>query len=129
MGDELRFDGRGHRIPLAELTGGRTITIYGQQKVVEDLIEARLADGAPLHFEVGDVRAEGFDGDAPMIRYRHDGAEHQLQCDVIAGCDGFHGVTRDAIPSGVPITRQPWGANQSSGEPATTELAARSSIP
>jgi p-hydroxybenzoate 3-monooxygenase len=99
-GLELRFDGRGHRIPLAELTGGRAITIYGQQKMVEDLIEARLAAGDPLLFEVDDVRVEGFDGGAPLIRYRHDGAEHELRCAAIAGCDGFHGVTRDAIPAG-----------------------------
>jgi p-hydroxybenzoate 3-monooxygenase len=99
-GLELRFGGRGHRIPMAELTGGRAITVYGQQEVVKDLIEARLAAGLPLLFEVEDVRP-----DAPVIRYRHDGSEHELRCAAIAGCDGFHGVCRDAIPDGVLTER------------------------
>ena len=99
-GLELRFDGVPHRIALAELTGGRTITIYGQQKVVADLTDARLAAGHELLFEVDDVSVHGLDSDAPSIRFCHDGAEHDLRCDVIAGCDGFHGVTRHAIPAG-----------------------------
>jgi len=98
-GLELRFDGIGHRIPLAELTGGRKITVYGQQKVVDDLIEARLAAGGELRFEVDDVSVHDLDTDAPSIRFRHDGDDHELRCDVVAGCDGFHGVTRDAIPA------------------------------
>jgi p-hydroxybenzoate 3-monooxygenase len=69
-GLELRFNRRGHRIPLSDLTGGRTITIYGQQEVVKDLIAARLQTGRPLEFEVDDVRVEDFDTDAPRIRYR-----------------------------------------------------------
>jgi p-hydroxybenzoate 3-monooxygenase len=99
-GLELRFERRPHRIPLAELTGGRTITIYGQQKVVEDLIEARLAAGGDLRFEVEDVAVRDIETAAPSIRFRHDGAEHELRCDVVAGCDGSHGVSRDAIPDG-----------------------------
>jgi len=99
-GLELRFDGIGHRIPLAELTGGRTITVYGQQKVVADLTDARLAAGGELLFEVGDVSLHAIDSDAPSIRFRHDGADHELRCEVIAGCDGYHGVSRDAIPAG-----------------------------
>jgi p-hydroxybenzoate 3-monooxygenase len=95
-GLELRFDGRAHRIALSELTGGRAITIYGQQEVVKDLIDARLATGQPLVFEVDYVRV----GDQE-IRFRHDGSEHSLDCDFIAGCDGFHGVTRGSIPDGV----------------------------
>jgi p-hydroxybenzoate 3-monooxygenase len=95
-GLELRFDGRAHRIALSDLTGGRAITIYGQQEVVKDLIEARLAAGAPLLFEVDDVRV----GDGE-IRFRHDGSQQLLDCDFIAGCDGFHGVTRASIPDGV----------------------------
>jgi p-hydroxybenzoate 3-monooxygenase len=100
QGLELRFERRPHRIPLAELTGGRTITIYGQQKVVEDLIEARLAAGGELRFEVEDAAVRDIETDAPSIRFRHDGAEHELRCDVVAGCDGSHGVSRDAIPDG-----------------------------
>jgi p-hydroxybenzoate 3-monooxygenase len=100
-GVELRFEGHGHRIDLAELTGGRTITVYGQQEVVKDLIAARVDAGAPLLFEVSDVRLHDIDGDAPAVRFVHDGAEQELRCDVIAGCDGFHGVCRPAIPDGV----------------------------
>src|SRR3954471_5138268 len=93
-GVELRFDGEGHRIPLSELTGGRAITIYGQQEVVKDLIGARLASGLPLYFEVSDVRV---DPAAPCVTFTHDGASHTLECDLIAGCDGFHGVCRPTI--------------------------------
>src|SRR4051812_31578091 len=99
-GFELTFDGRRHRIDLEGLTG-RGITIYGQQEVVKDLIAARLASGAPLHFEAREVRIEGFQGDAPSVRFSVPGAgEVRLHCDFIAGCDGFHGVCRDAIPAG-----------------------------
>src|SRR3954469_21826615 len=91
-GLELRFGGRGHRIALSELTGGRAITIYGQQHVVRDLIEARQAIGAPLSFEVEDVRVSELDSERPSIAYRHGGERHELRCDFVAGCDGFHGV-------------------------------------
>jgi p-hydroxybenzoate 3-monooxygenase len=100
-GIELRFEGRGHRIAMSDLTGGRAITIYGQQEVVKDLIAARLADGDPLLFEVSDVSVHGFDGESPRVRFRHRGEEQELECDVIAGCDGFHGVCRESIPAGV----------------------------
>jgi p-hydroxybenzoate 3-monooxygenase len=99
-GVELRFGRRGHRIPFDELTGGRGITIYGQQEVVKDLIAARLDFGGPLLFEVEDVRLEGIDSESPALHFRHEGAERELRCDVIAGCDGFHGVSRDAVPAG-----------------------------
>ncbi|HEY3188590.1 MAG TPA: 4-hydroxybenzoate 3-monooxygenase [Solirubrobacteraceae bacterium] len=100
-GIELRFGGRGHRIALSDLTGGRAITLYGQQEVVKDLIAARLETGEPLLFEVDDVSIHDLEGDRPAIRYRHDGAQHVLRCDVIAGCDGFHGVCRPSLPGGV----------------------------
>lgn len=93
-GVELRFDGEGHRIALSDLTGGRAITIYGQQEVVKDLIEARLASGLPLHFEVSDVRP---DPETGVVTYTHAGESHTLEADLIAGCDGFHGVCRPAI--------------------------------
>jgi p-hydroxybenzoate 3-monooxygenase len=92
-GLELRYEGRRHRIPLSELTGGRAITIYGQQEVVKDLIDARLATGEQLLFEAENVQVSG-----NTLSFSHDGAEHSLQCDLIAGCDGFHGVTRTSIP-------------------------------
>ena len=97
-GIELRFDGRRHRIPLTELTEGRSIYIYGQQEVVKDLIAARLGYDGPIRFEVEDVRLEGLTGDAPTIRFRRGDAEEQLVCDFVAGCDGFHGVSRPSIP-------------------------------
>jgi p-hydroxybenzoate 3-monooxygenase len=97
-GIELRFDGVGHRIPLSDLAGGRVIVVYGQTEVVKDLIAAREASGAPLYFEAEDVSVHDVDGDAPRVRFRHDGRDQELECDVIAGCDGFHGVCRQAIP-------------------------------
>ena len=99
-GIELRFAGRGHRIAMSELTGGRTITIYGQNKVVEDLVEARLAAGGPLLYEVENVALHDLDSDRPSISFGHGGAEEVLECEVIAGCDGFHGVCRPAVPEG-----------------------------
>jgi p-hydroxybenzoate 3-monooxygenase len=100
-GIELQFAGERHRIPLSDLTGGKTIVIYGQTEVVKDLIEARLATGRPLHFEVDDVRLEEVTSERPRLAFRHDGAQHELECDLIAGCDGFHGVCRPSIPAGV----------------------------
>jgi p-hydroxybenzoate 3-monooxygenase len=100
-GIELQFDGERHRIPLSELAGGRSIVIYGQTEVVKDLVAARLAGGLPLLFEVDDVSVHELDSTRPQIRFRHDGEQHELTCDVIAGCDGFHGVCRPSIPDGV----------------------------
>ena len=96
-GIELRFDGEGHRIDLSGLTGGRAITIYGQQEVVKDL----LATGGDVRFEATDVAVHELESDAPSITFTHDGSECELSCDVIAGCDGFYGVCRPSIPSGV----------------------------
>jgi p-hydroxybenzoate 3-monooxygenase len=101
QGIELRFDGQGHRIPFEELAEGRAITIYGQQEVVKDLIAARLDADGPLLFEVDDVTLQGIDSDQPSIRFTHQGAERELRCDAIAGCDGFHGVCRQSVPEGV----------------------------
>lgn len=98
-GIELSFNGRRHRINLRELTGGRAITVYGQTEVVKDLIKARLDAGEPLYFEVAETSVHDFDADAPKIRFRHNGEAHEITCDFIAGCDGFHGVCRPAIPA------------------------------
>jgi p-hydroxybenzoate 3-monooxygenase len=98
-GIEIRFLGRGHRIDFLALTG-KAITIYGQHEVVKDLIAARLAQSRPLHFEVSDVAVEGFAGTSPVIRYKSAGAAHELACDFIAGCDGFHGICRPSLPAG-----------------------------
>ena len=100
-GIELRFDRRAHRIALSDLTGGRAITIYGQQELVKDLIAARLAAGGRIDFEVADVRLQDIDTDRPVIRYRTGDTEERIECDFVAGCDGYHGVCRDAIPAGV----------------------------
>ena len=96
----LQVDGERHRIDFDALTG-KAIVIYGQTEVVKDLIEARLATGRPLLFEVEDVSVHDVESDRPEIRFRHDGVEQRLECDVIAGCDGFHGVCRPSIPAGV----------------------------
>ena len=98
-GLDIRFaDGLIH-LDLPALTGGKCATIYGQQEVVKDLVAARLADGAPLLFEAEVIALDGIAGATPTVRYRHDGAEHTIACDIIAGCDGFHGVCRDAMPA------------------------------
>ena len=99
-GIEIRFEGRRHRIDLAELTG-RRVTIYGQQEVVKDLIRIRLDAGLPILFEVDDVSLHDLESERPRIGFRHDGADEEITCDVVAGCDGFHGVSRTAIPAGV----------------------------
>jgi p-hydroxybenzoate 3-monooxygenase len=99
-GIELRFAGHGHRIAMSELTGGRTITIYGQNRVVAGLVEARLAVGGPLLYEVEDVAVHDLASDRPSITFTSGGADEVLECDVIAGCDGFHGVCRPAVPEG-----------------------------
>ncbi len=99
-GIELRFNGHGHRIAMSDLAGGRTITVYGQNKLVEDLIAARATSGGTLLYEVSDVSLHNLDTTRPTIRYRHDGREESFECDVVAGCDGFHGVSRASIPEG-----------------------------
>jgi p-hydroxybenzoate 3-monooxygenase len=97
-GIELRFDGKGHRIDFQELVG-KSITVYAQQEVVKDLIAARLGYGAPLHFEAEATRVENFDAE-PKIHYQVGGDNHEIACDFIAGCDGFHGISRAAVPAG-----------------------------
>jgi p-hydroxybenzoate 3-monooxygenase len=97
-GIELRFNRRGHRIDMYELTGGRAITVYGQHEVVKDLIEARLQAGGQILFAVDQVSVHGFDGEAPCIRFTSDNEPHEIACDFIGGCDGFHGICRPAIP-------------------------------
>jgi p-hydroxybenzoate 3-monooxygenase len=93
----LHFAGRSHRIDFEELTG-RTVMIYGQQEVVRDLIAARLAARQPLYFEVDAVSVHDFDTDSPRVRFRSGGEQHTLECDFIAGCDGFHGICRATVP-------------------------------
>jgi p-hydroxybenzoate 3-monooxygenase len=99
-GLELRFAGRAHRIDLSALTDGKAITVYGQQEVVKDLIAARLAAGGQVLFEVDDVRLDGVTGPQPTVTFVHDGEKREIACEAIAGCDGFHGVSREHVPAG-----------------------------
>jgi p-hydroxybenzoate 3-monooxygenase len=99
-GIELRFAGEGHRIALTDLTG-RSITVYGQQEVVKDLIGARIEAGAEILFEVEDVALSDLDTPSPSIRFSHGAKPQVLDCEFIAGCDGFHGVCRASAPPGV----------------------------
>ncbi len=104
-GIHLNFDGARHRIALDELTGGRSVTVYGQTEVVKDLVAARAHDDAPLRFECEQVTVHDLDGGAagPTVRYRHGGADHELRAGLIAGCDGFHGACRAAVADRVTI--------------------------
>jgi p-hydroxybenzoate 3-monooxygenase len=101
QGIELRFGGQGHRIAFEKLVPGRAITVYGQQEVVKDLIAARLAVGGQILFEVSDVALEAIEGPRPAVMFRRQWQPMRIEADFIAGCDGFHGVARDAIPAGV----------------------------
>lgn len=93
----LAFDGREHRIDLARLTGGQHVTVYGQTEVTRDLMEGRAAVGARTIYEAEDVWLEGFDGASPRVHWTKDGVAASLDCDFIAGCDGFHGVCRKSV--------------------------------
>jgi len=95
----IAFNGSRHRIDMAALTGGRAITIYGQNEVIKDLIDARRATGRPLIFEAADVSVGDLQSAQPVVRFTADGVAHELTCDFIGGCDGFHGVCRPSIPS------------------------------
>jgi p-hydroxybenzoate 3-monooxygenase len=95
----LRFSGHSYHIDFPELTGGRCITVYPQHEVIKDLVQARLAAGATIFFGVSDVALHGIETDSPRVVFRHDGTEDQLAGDFVCGCDGFHGVSRRALPS------------------------------
>jgi len=97
-GFELLFGGRRHRIDLARHSGGKHVMVYGQTEVTRDLMEARTTAGLPSVYEARDVSIHGYDGSQPLVRYQKDGVRHELACDFIAGCDGFHGVCRASVP-------------------------------
>ena len=97
-GFSLAFDGRDHRIDLFGLTGGKRVMIYGQTEVTRDLMERREASGALTIYEAANVKPHDFDGSAPYVTYEKDGATRRIDCDFIAGCDGFHGASRKAVP-------------------------------
>ncbi|TDN62508.1 4-hydroxybenzoate 3-monooxygenase [Paraburkholderia sp. BL10I2N1] len=100
-GIELLFDGQRHRIDLASLTGGRAITVYGQHEVVCDLIAAASMNGQKLYFDVGDVSLHDVASGSPQVHFTHGGTAQRIECDYVAGCDGFHGISRTAIPADV----------------------------
>lgn len=100
-GIELLFEGQRHRIDLHGLSGGKRVLVYGQTEVTRDLMDARAAAGLTTVYEAEDVRLEGIEGTQPEVHYVKDGVAQVLQCDFIAGCDGFHGVSRQSIPASV----------------------------
>jgi p-hydroxybenzoate 3-monooxygenase len=126
-GIQIAYDGRRRRIDFRELTG-KCITVYGQQEVVKDLIAARLDAGAPILFEVDDVTIRDFDTERPLIRFATaSGVREELVCDVVAGCDGFHGISRPSVPEGVLQTYEreypfAWLGILAKAAPTTEEL-------
>lgn len=120
-GLELRFGGAGHRIPLTGLTG-RTVTVYAQTEIVKDLVARRLADGGDVRFEAEVV---DLDASAPGVTFRAGGRTHTLGCDYIAGCDGFHGVSRPSVPGLRTFSREypfAWLGILADVPPSTEEL-------
>ena len=97
-GIELLFQGQRHRIDLHALTQGKQVTVYGQTEVTRDLMEARAAAGLTTVYSASAVSLHDFDGQQPRVRYMVDGVQHELACDFIAGCDGYHGVSRASVP-------------------------------
>lgn len=100
-GTNLSLDGRLFRIDMAALTGGSTVTVYGQQEVMRDLFDAAEADDLPIVWNAADVMLAGLDGDAPSVSWQVDGVARTLACDFVVGCDGYHGISRAAIPADV----------------------------
>ena len=107
-GFEMLFEGRRHRIDLQRLTGGKSVMVYGQTEVTHDLMDARGAAGLTTVYSASHVSVHDFDGPRPRVLYETDGPEgrqqHALDCDFIAGCDGFHGVCRASVPQGALTT-------------------------
>lgn len=103
-GMALAFDGERHRIDLSGLADGKVVTIYGQTEVTRDLMDARDASGAAIVYEAQGVTLHDFDGASPRVTYVKDGVTHEIACDVIAGCDGYHGVSRASVPKGAITT-------------------------
>src|SRR5690606_20738692 len=97
-GSEIAFDGRKHRNELHELTGGKREIVYGQNEVTHDLMDKREATGGTTVYEAANVQPYDFDGDRPYVTYEKDGVTHRIDCDFIAGCDGYHGISRKSVP-------------------------------
>jgi p-hydroxybenzoate 3-monooxygenase len=122
----LQFDGERHHLDFRDLTDGRTVTVYAQTEIVKDLIAARIADGARLAFSVTDTAVTNVDSDRPVMSYTdHEGVRHHVECDVIAGCDGFHGICRQAVPDRHVVDRiypYAWLGILAQVAPSTDEL-------
>jgi len=124
----LQFAGERHHLDFRDLTGGRWVTIWAQTEIVKDLIQARLAAGAQIEFEVSDTEVTDLDQDRPMLHYTDAaGSRHEIRCDAIAGCDGFHGICRDAMPPGLVQVAErdypySWLGILASVPPSTDEL-------
>ena len=97
-GFDLLVSGQRRRVHLNRLTGGRNVIVYGQTELTRDLMDARRAAGLATVYEAKNVAIHGIDGGTPRVTYEHDGVTHELACDYIAGCDGFHGVCRASLP-------------------------------
>ncbi len=124
----LQFDGERHHLDFRDLTGGRWVTIYAQTEIVKDMIKARLAAGATIEFEVSATEVAELEGDRPVLRFTDSaGVRHEVSCDAIAGCDGFHGICRDSMPAGLVAVAErgypySWLGILASVPPSTDEL-------
>jgi p-hydroxybenzoate 3-monooxygenase len=103
-GIELLFGGVRHRIDIKQASGGKIVTVYGQTEVTRDLMDARDRVGLTTVYDADDVSLHDFDGSSPRVRYVKDGVSHEIDCDFIAGCDGFHGISRQSVPAGAVKT-------------------------
>ena len=99
-GIEMLWNGQRHRVDLNRLTGGKNVMVYGQTELTRDLMEARSAAGLPTVYQASKVAIHDFDGVSPRVSFEKDGKQHEIRCDFIAGCDGFHGVCRASVPRG-----------------------------
>ena len=99
-GFDMLVGGKRHRIDMNKLTGGKNVMVYGQTELTRDLMEARAAAGLPTVYEASNVQVFDFDTKSPRVTYEKDGQTHTIECDFIAGCDGFHGVCRASAPRG-----------------------------
>ena len=97
-GIEMLYNGKRHRVDMNKLTGGKNVMVYGQTELTKDLMDARAAAGLPTVYEAHNVAVHDFDSKKPRVTYEKDGKKFEIDCDFIAGCDGFHGVCRASAP-------------------------------
>ena len=102
-GFEILWNNQRHRVDMNRLTGGKNVMVYGQTELTRDLMDARRAAGLPTVYEAAKVAVHGFDTSSPRVTYEKDGLAHEIRCDFVAGCDGFHGVCRASVPRGALV--------------------------